>query len=189
MNQLQVMWAIVKKDLSIWIRSPATIIVTIVPALVLLLVLILGAAAVTGSPVAIVNDDSGGVAAQKFVQIAKDYDGFYGAKIMIPANAEIAYEKLQVAGILTVPPNFSTDIAAGRKPVIEWQIRNFNDDTANDLRRALPDIMDEFMKSGTVGLNPIHTTIDEQDLHKTDASFVGFNLIAILSIDSSIRDC
>jgi ABC-type multidrug transport system permease subunit len=182
MNQLQMMWAIAKKDLSTWIRSPVTIIVTIAPALILIVILVSEAAATSGYPVAIVNNDNRGIAAQKFVQTAMDYDGFYNPKLMIPQQAAMAYGKLQVAGILTIPANFSADITAKKKPVIEWQLRNFSADCGNDLGRALPDIVYTFLKSGAAGPNMIHTTIDEQDIHKTDASVVGFNLLAIIVV-------
>ncbi|KLU59982.1 inner membrane transport permease YbhR [Peptococcaceae bacterium CEB3] len=175
-------WALVKKDLAIWSRSVATIVVTIVPALVLLLVLVLGAAAVSGNPVAIVNEDSGGMAAHKFVQMAQAYSGFNGAAVMTAQEATLNYEKLRVAAILTIPADFSAALANGRRPVIEWQVRNFNDDVANDLRRALPDIVDEFVKSGAAGVNPIHINVEEHDLHGTDAGFVAFNLVSILVV-------
>jgi ABC-2 type transport system permease protein len=180
LGQLHIFWAIVKKDLASWIRTPATIAVTVLPALLLLFVLILQAAAVTGSPVAIVNEDHGGAAAAKLQSIAEHYDGFYKADIMSPKAAEDAYGKLQVAGILTIPAGFSADLAAGRQPTLRWQVRNFNNDTANDLRRALPDVIHQFLKSGAIGPNPMHIHVQEQDLHSQDASFVGFNLIAVV---------
>ena len=69
MTQLTSIWAIVKKDLMVWIRNPIRIVVTLVPSLVLLLILVLQGAAVQGYPVAIVNSDHG-AAAQKFLQDA-----------------------------------------------------------------------------------------------------------------------
>lgn len=179
-SQTGAAWSIVKKDLAVWIRSPATLAVTILPALILMLVLVLQAAAVTGSPVAIVNQDAGGQAAQKLQSIAQHYNGFYKAPLMTLSEAEQAYQKLQVAGVLIIPKGFSSELAAGHQPTVDWQVRNFNNDTANDLRRALPDILSQFLHSKAVTTNPLHIQVQEHDLHAKDASFVGFNLIAVV---------
>lgn len=179
-TQLRVVWSILKKDLAIWLRSPATLAVTIMPALILMLVLVLQAAAVTGSPVAIVNEDASGQAALQLESIAEHYSGFYKAPVMTLPQAEQAYQRLQVAGVLIIPKGFSSELARGQRPLIEWQVRNFNNDTANDLRRALPDIMSQFMHSAAVGTNPVHIQVQEHDLHAKDASFVGFNFIAVV---------
>lgn len=179
MWQGSALWAIVKKDLATWIRSPSTIAVTVLPAIILMFVLILQAAAVTGSPVAIVNQDSGGRAAVELQRTAQQYDGFYSARVMSKAQAETAYENLSVAGILVIPAEFSRDIANKKRPTIVWQVRNFNNDTANDLRRALPDILTQFLASGAAGKNPMHIQVQEHDVHAKDVSFVGFNMIAV----------
>lgn len=178
--QLRVIWSILKKDLAIWLRSPATLAVTLLPALILMLVLVLQAAAVSGSPVAIVNQDPGGHTAMQLESIAENYNGFYKAPLMTLPQAEQAYQRLQVAAVLVIPKGFSSELARGQHPVVEWQVRNFNNDTANDLRRALPDIMSQFMRSASVGTNPVHIQVQEHDLHAKDASFVGFNFIAVV---------
>ncbi|QQE79005.1 ABC transporter permease [Alicyclobacillus sp. SO9] len=180
MQQLSTFWAIVKKDLATWIRSPSTIAVTVLPALILMFVLILQAAAVTGSPVAIVNQDTSGQAAAKLQHIAQNYNGFYNAKVLSKAQAEKEYQNLAVAGVLVIPKGFSKELKGGQHPTITWQVRNFNNDTANDLRRALPDILSTFLKSGAAGKNPMHIQVQEHDLHARDASFVGFNMIAVV---------
>ncbi|QSO48872.1 ABC transporter permease [Alicyclobacillus mengziensis] len=180
MHQLPAFWAIVKKDLAIWFRSPSSIAVTVLPALILMLVLILQAAAVTGSPVAIVNEDGGGQAAAKLVKIAEHYNGFYTAEVMSKNQAEQEYQNLRVAGVLIIPHGFSTALATGQRPTVTWQVRNFNNDTANDLRRALPDIFTTFLHSGAAGINPLQIQVQEHDIHRTDASFVGFNMIAVV---------
>lgn len=180
MQQLQTCWAIVKKDLATWVRSPSTIAVTVLPALILMFVLILQAAAVTGSPVAIVNQDSGGQAAAKLQYIAQNYDGFYHPQVLTKKEAETKYQNLSVAGVLVIPKGFSTALADGQHPTVIWQVRNFNNDTANDLRRALPDILTTFLKSESVANNPMHIQVQEQDLHKKHVSFVGFNMVAVI---------
>ncbi len=155
-------------------------VVTILPAIALMLILVLQAAAVQGSPVAVVNKDQGGQAAMQLEAVAIHYDGFYSATVLNSAKANEEFQQLKVSAILTIPSTFSHDLALGKTPELTWQIRNFNDDTANDLRRALPDILSQYEKSVH---SPSHLpiiTVHEQDLHAKDVSFLGFNLVAVI---------
>lgn len=186
MTQIRAIFAIVKKDIMVFIRKPIRILVTIVPALVLLLILVLQGDAVSGSPIAIVNEDAGGAAASELIQTAQDYDGFLKTSVLSMQQAQVEYNNLQVAGILIVPAGFSQDISMGNHPSVTWQVRNFNDDTANDLRRALPDIVNTFIShhafNQMTGANPVHIQIQESDLHPKDAGFIPFELIAVLVV-------
>lgn len=181
MTQFQSAWAILKKDLMVWTRNPIRVVVTIVPALVLLFILVLQGAAVQGYPVAIVNHDRG-AAGLKLQQDAQAYGGFIRTPLLSSEQAQKAYNRLQVAAVLTIPWNFSAGIREGKHPTIRWQIRNFNNDSGNDLRRALPDIINEFLGQGVIGSNPIHIQVAETDLHAKDAGFIPFELIAVLVV-------
>lgn len=174
-------WAIIRKDLAIWVRSPAVLAVTVLPSLVLVLVLALQAVAVGSMPVAVVNRDGGGAAGAALEKAALAFDGFR-PRVMTPTAAQTAFDRLQVAAVLTIPPGFSADVAAGRRPTVEWQVRNFNDDTANDLRRGLPDVVSAFLASGAAGPDPVHITVAETDLHSRDVSLVAFQMVAVLAV-------
>jgi cell division protein FtsW (lipid II flippase) len=50
---------IMRKDLQVWLRQPITLVATVAPTLVLILVELLGAQAVGRSPVALMVQDSG----------------------------------------------------------------------------------------------------------------------------------
>src|SRR5258708_12830472 len=52
-------WAILRKDLGVWLRQPASAAVTVLPPLAFLLIEALGAVAVGRSPVALVTLDPG----------------------------------------------------------------------------------------------------------------------------------
>lgn len=181
MTQMRAVWAIVKKDVRVWVRNPIRIVVTAVPALVLLLILVLQGAAVQGYPVAIVNHGHGR-AAMQFQQDAQHYPGFIRAPRMSAPQAQKAYARLQVAAVLTIPSHFSRAIAQGQHPILEWQIRNFNNDSGNDLRRFLPDIVTAFLAQHVIGPNPLHIHVAETDLHHRQVGFISFELIAVLVV-------
>ncbi len=181
-DQGRALAAIVRKDLAVWLRSPVILAATLLPALVLILVLVLEAAAVTAEPVAVVNLDGHGAAAASLEHIALRFDGFR-AEALTRAQARLAYERLEVAGVLTIPAGFSARIRARRRPTLIWQVRNFNNDSANDLRRGLPDIVNTFLASGVVpGRNPVRVTIAARNLHPRNAGFVAFELVAVITM-------
>lgn len=177
-TQISAFWAVARKDLALWARRPSIIGVTIFPPLILLLVLVLQAASVTSEPVAIVNQDTGAVAAT-LQNVASHYDGF-SSRAESGAAASTDYRDLRVSAVLTIPRGFSAAVAAGRHPDVLWQVRNFNADSANDLERGIAGVLTQFMATGVAGPDPIHLTASEQDLHASDAGFVGFQLIAVL---------
>src|ERR1700690_2263578 len=66
---------IMLKDLQVWLRQPVTLIATVAPAVILILVELLGAQAVGRSPVALVVQDSGPQGKQ-MAQAIRDADVF-----------------------------------------------------------------------------------------------------------------
>jgi hypothetical protein len=174
-SQLLAVWAILRKDLRLSIQRPAVSVITILPALVL----ILEAAAVTQDPVAVVDRDPSCGAARTLQHIATSFDGF-STKVESAAAAQRDYADLHVATVLTIPGDFCAALAAHQHATVEWQVRNFNADSTNDLERGVADVLTRFMASGAAGPDPIHIRIVEHDLHAQDASFVGFQLVAVL---------
>jgi len=175
------MWAIIKKDIIITIKNPIRIAATFAPSLLILLLLFLQGAAVSGSPIAVVNQDNGSISS-KFQQAVEDYDGFYSVTAMSEDQAKDAYDRLKVSAILTISSGFTDDITAGKQPALNWQVRNFNADSANDLRRALPDIINDFIQNDGSVNNPINITVAENDMNPHDAGFLAFQLVAILVV-------
>lgn len=174
------MWAIVRKDLAVWVRSPVVLAVTVLPTLVMVLVLGLQAVAVGSMPVAVVNRDGGGAAAT-LERTALAFPGFR-PRVMTPAAAQAAFDDLRVAAVLTIPPGFSANLAAGRQPRLLWQVRNFNNDTANDLRRGLPDVVSAFLASGAAGPDPVRIAVVETDLHARGVGLMAFQMVAVLAV-------
>lgn len=177
--QTLAVWTILRKDLSLAMRRPAVSVVTILPALILMLVLIMQAAAVTAEPVAVVNLDPACPAARALQRTATHFDGF--RTVVEPAGAAHRdYAALRVSAVLTIQRGFCEAAASHQRPVVGWQVRNFNADSTNDLERGVADVLTRYMASGAAGPGPAPVTIDEHDLNARDANFVGFQLVAVL---------
>src|SRR5262245_45357112 len=94
-------WAILRKDLAIWLRNGPNIAATIVPPLSFLVIQALGATAVSNSPVALVTLDYGAKGPQ-MKQIFHQADAF---RIIdaTPAEAQKLYNDVQIIAIITIP--------------------------------------------------------------------------------------
>ena len=107
---LRASWFILRKDLQIWLRQPANISATIVPALVILFIQALGAQAVGRSPVALVVEDTGTQGAL-IAQAIRTADVFRLHEVdAVQAQAQL--KNLDVVAIVTIPANFTARLQA-----------------------------------------------------------------------------
>ncbi len=169
-------WAIVRKDLAVWLRQPAGIAATLLPALGLVLVLALEAQAVGRNPVALVVED-GGPHAQQLARIIEDSDAF----IVRQATASEAARDLaglRVAAVITIPPGFDAAYDAHAPDPVTITIDNLNLDFTNDLRRSLPQAITEFYAAQPA--SPIKVQVQESDLRAADVSLLQFELVPTL---------
>lgn len=180
-TSLRAVWSITRKDLSLAVRRPIVIVVTVLPPLILLLVLIMQSVSVGVDPVAVVNDSPGCAASRAMQQIAAGYDGFSTTVTGAPA-ASADFQNLRVSAVLTIPRGFCAAIADGRHTAIGFQIRNFNADSTNDLERGISDIELEFLATGTAGPDPVHVTVAETNVNGRDTGFVAFEIVGALML-------
>ena len=173
---LRVILSVLRKDLGLFWRSPAVVAVTLLPPIILLLTLLMESAAVGSLPVALVGQGKGASAAQATRTLAA-YPGFRAVSLS-PAAARAAFDRLEVAGILTVPKNYASTLATGGRPTVHLTVRNFNADFTDDLLRDLPDALAQVPTPGV----PRHkgVVIAERDLQGKDAGFLGFQMVAVL---------
>lgn len=101
---LHAIWTIGKKDLRVWARMRVLIVASMLVPLSYVLVVYLGSAAVSRSPVAVVNLDAGPVGAH-MVQSLVDADVFR-VSVVSTRQAQVLYDKLDVAAIITIPGGF-----------------------------------------------------------------------------------
>ncbi|MGB7952566.1 MAG: ABC transporter permease [Candidatus Nitrosopolaris sp.] len=118
--------AIVRKDIGIWLRQPATIASTGLPAVSLLVILFFFQQAVERNPVAIVVQDTGRHA-QELVKILSDSNAFKIAMIITAQqNAKEALKQLKVAAVITIPSNFNAAFNSHKPDPVTIHINNLN---------------------------------------------------------------
>ena len=164
-NFLRATWFISRKDIRVWLRQPANIAATIVPALVMLLVQALGAQAVGRSPVALVVEDTGAQGAQ-IAQAIRDADVFRLHEVDA-AQAQAQLKNLDVVAIVTIPANFTARLQAHQPALVDVTVNNLNLDLTNDIRRAVPDAVTQYYQAQG-DASPIKVTMNESDLRQRD---------------------
>ena len=172
-REVQAIVAIVRKDIGVWLRQPSAVAATVLPAIVLVGVLYIGAAAVGRNPVALVVQDYG-PHARELTQILEDSDAF--DVTLAPADeAAQDLQSLLVAAVITIPSNFDAAYDAHEPNPVEIQINNLNLDFTNDLRRSLPAAITEFYALQPD--SPIDVQVNETDLRQQDIGLLQFQLI------------
>src|SRR5579859_7001571 len=172
-HELLAIVAIARKDIGVWARQPTAVAATVLPAVVLIGVLYIGAAAVGHNPVALVVDDSG-PHAQQLVQILADSDAFVVTRAT-QDEASTALADLQVAAVITIPADFDSAFDAHRPDPVDIRINNLNLDFTNDLRRSLPAAIAEFYAQEPD--SPIGVSVAETDLRVQDIGLVQFDMV------------
>jgi ABC-2 type transport system permease protein len=170
-------WTICKKDLRVWLRQPANVAITVLPALTLLAVSALAGVAVGRSPVALVTLDHG-ARGQQMAQIMHHADVFRVSDAT-PAQAQVLYNNLDVVAIVTIPANFTQAVEAHAPAPIEVRINNLNLDFTNDIRRAVPDVITQFYRQEG-SASPVNVTLQEQDLRHQDIEIFQYSVMPLL---------
>jgi ABC-2 type transport system permease protein len=170
-------WAILRKDLAVWIRQPANVAVTLVPALAFLLVNALSAAAVGRSPVALVTLDHGpkGVLMQ---QIFHEADVFHITDAT-PAQAQQLLTRIEVVAVITIPADFTARVNAHDPSPVIVQVNNLNLDFTNDIRRAVPDVITQFYQTQGAA-SPIQIGVNEHDLRTRDVELFQYTILPVI---------
>ena len=174
---VRAVWAIAKKDLRIWLRQPANVAITVLPALALLFIDALSAGAVGRSPVALVNLDHG-VRGQQMAQVIQQAH-LFRVSDATPAEAQQLYKNLDVVAIVTIPANFTHAVDAHEPTHIDVQVNNLNTDFTNDIRRAVPDTITQFYQQQG-GASPFLVTLREQDLRRQDIQLFQYSAMPLL---------
>ena len=182
---LRSVWAILRKDLRVWLSNRRNIAATIVPPIAFLLVQALGAVAVGRSPVALVTLDTG-AKGQQMQQILHNADVFRITDAT-PEQAATLYENIQVIAIITIPRDFTQRVEARDPSPVDVRVNNLNLDFTNDVRRSVPDAITQFYQAQG-STSPIKVTVREQDLRTRDAVLPTIILLLTLSglVTSSI---
>jgi ABC-2 type transport system permease protein len=167
-------WVILRKDLRVLLRQPVNIAATILPPLAFLLVNALGAAAVGRNPVALVTLDKG-IKGQQMAQIIHNADVFRITDAT-PAQAQALLNNVDVAAIITIPPDFTQRANAHLNAPINVVVNNLNLDFTNDIRRSVPDAITQFYQAQG-NSSPIKVTMQETNLRHRDVELFQYNVL------------
>src|SRR5579863_1545455 len=171
---LRTIWAILRKDLTVWIRQRSTATATIVPPLAFLLVNALGAAAVGRSPVALVTLDHGPKGIQ-MQQIFHQADVFRLTDAT-PQEAQTLLQNLTVVAVITIPADFTQRVEAHQTSPVDVTVNNLNLDFTNDIRRSVPDAITQFYHAQGSS-SPVHIAVLEHDLRTRDIQFFQYSVL------------
>jgi len=165
------------KDLQVWLRQPVTLIATIAPALILILVELLGAQAVGRSSVALVVQDSG-VQAARIAQAIQDADVFRLQEVDA-ARAHLLLNNLDVVAVVSIPAAFSQRVQAHQAATVDVTVNNLNLDFTNDIRRAVPDAITRYY-AAQGDESPIKINMNEHDLRARDIQMFQYSVLPIV---------
>lgn len=170
-------WAICWKDIRVWLRHPTFVLVTFAPAIAILVLTSLGAAAVGHTPVALVVQDSG-ADGQQMARIFQNADDFQ----VYTVNAQQAqqlYHNVDIAAIITIPADFTQRVQGHERAPLEVQVNNMNLDFTNDVRRVVPDMITQFYaEQGKT--SPINVSMQESDLRSQDIELFQYSVLPSL---------
>jgi ABC-type multidrug transport system permease subunit len=178
-NFLATIFVIARKDVRIWLRQPANVAATIVPPIAFLLIQALGAAAVGRSPVALVVQDPGQTAAQVANAIRRA--DVFRLQEADANQAAAMLKRLDVVAIITIPPVFSSRVAARQPSPIDVTVNNLNLDFTNDIRRAVPDAITQYYQTQGQA-SPIKVTMSEHDLRARDVELFQYSVLPTLML-------
>lgn len=170
-------WAICRKDLTLWLRRPLQIVGALLVPVSYTLVVFLGAQATSLEPVAVVNLDHGPVGARLVAAITTA--GVFRVHLTSPARAHELYDSLQVAAIITIPPDESQLVAAHERAPVDVAIDNLDLDFTSDIRRAVPDAITTYY-AGLGRASPMKITIAQHDLRRRDVQLYQYSVLPVI---------
>ena len=176
-RMLGCVWAISKKDLMVWLRHPLQIVGSLLVPVSYFLVVFLGSQAVGASPVAVVNEDHGAVGAQLARSIV-DAQVFRVRFVSAKQAAEL-YSSLQVAAVVTIPPDLSQRVDAHQSAPVHVRVNNLDLDLTDDIRRAVPDAIVTYYR-GMGRASPMSVTLDDQSMRPVDVQLYQYSVLPVI---------
>lgn len=164
-------------DLRVLARRPAKIAAAVIPALIFLFIELLEAAAVTSQPIALVTLNHSQKALQ-MQQIFHESDVFRITDAT-PQEAQRLYNAVQVAAVVTIPADFDARIARQQPSPVDVELNNLNTDSADDIRRGVPDVITQFY--ALLGArSPVAITMREHNLRDADIEIFQYEVLPTL---------
>lgn len=177
-------WAIALTDLRIWLRRPWQVIGTLFVPLSYTLVAVLGSAAVTANPVAVVNADHGPAGAQIAAAIQDAH--VFRVSDVTAAAARQMYASNQVAAIITVPPDTSALLKARRQVHVGLTLDNLNSDVADDIRRGTQDAIIGWYQSHTSRPWPVNVSVAANTMLTQNVQLYQYSILPVIILVATV---
>jgi ABC-2 type transport system permease protein len=184
------LWTLASLDLLLWRRMPWAIASALVPPLGMTIVLVVLSFTVTQEPIALVIQSRGAYTNQMTEMIQSDTDA-YSLRIMNVQEATHSLQDQEIAAIITIPPGFDQQVIK-HTAQLQLTINNIDIDFSDDIRRSVERSVGQFDSSvlggeaehavtsgSTAQPNPYLIAIDEQDLRKTNVSFLRYQVLPV----------
>jgi ABC-type multidrug transport system permease subunit len=176
-TSLRLILVICRHTIVVWLRNRSLIAASLVPPLAFLVAGFFAAAAVSHSPVALVNLDQG-AQGQLIAKIFHDSNVFRITDTD-PAQARQLIKGVRVAAVITIPADFTEKISKHQATAVDFEVNNLNLDFTNDIRRSVPAAITQYYQ--TQGLSsPIKVTMQEQDLRHRDIELFQYQVVPVL---------
>jgi ABC-type multidrug transport system permease subunit len=171
------LFAICRQTVEVWLRNWSLMAASLVPPVAFLAAGFFAAAAVSHSPVALVNLDHGADGLQ-LAQIFHNSDLFRVVDTD-PEQAHSRLKNLQAAAVITIPADFTERVARRQAVPIDFEVNNLNLDFTNDIRRSVPTAITDFY-AAKGSASPIAIQMQERDLRSQDIELFQYEVMPVL---------
>ena len=140
METIRAAFALARKDLVSWFRTPIHVLLSFAPILVIMLLLGIFYAGAETMPVAVVMEAPDDPVSRQFVDTVKDmrtaHFPWFNVVTEDAKEAEELFEASRVLGVIEVP-DLSAGLQAGQDAVVRLRIANLNDDITKNFRQRV----------------------------------------------------
>ena len=173
---LRVIWACMKKDIASSLTEPTYTVITIILPVNFLILFSLFAIGGGLAPTAVVMQDKGPYAQQFYDAMANAHS--FRLQQTSASEAQSLMQDGRIVAIVTVPPDFDTQIQHDQPVRVNVEINNLNTDFTNDIRRAVPLSITSFYAKAFPHL--VTTSPIEHDFYSQDTGYIPYLTVSIL---------
>ena len=175
---LRVARAMAVKDMKVSLRDRVFLAVGITVPVNLLVIALLLALNGGEAPVAVVVQDHGPLAA-RFVDSMRHAHSFKISETDA-SGAERLIRGGNIVAVITVPPDFDSALAAGRRVELPVEVNNLDVDFTNDIRRAVPLSISTFYATAFPGEVAVRAhEIDKYSLDTGYVPYIGVSIVVV----------
>jgi ABC-2 type transport system permease protein len=185
------MLALVRLDLTLWRRSPMTIVTALIPPLAMAVLLAVLTLSVGRQPVALVVEDQS-PSAQAMAQVIESDTEAYALTVTGADSAARMLHDQEAAAVIVIPPGFEETVKT-QQATLDLTLNNVDVDFADDIRRTVARSVAEFdapqlgiqgelagPSQGVLLDNPYRVAIAESNLRNTNVDFLHYQVLPAL---------